>query len=325
MIEFLDVTIFKGHRFFHHGIFDTKVYLKIIDTHELLNTASFHPKHVFKGIIVSQLTRYLRICNNLEDFQKAVQILFKVLREKCNYSGRYLRNIRTEFFKIHSILGNPEDPNGLSTSCGDKVCECCLWMKPSSYIEGPIDISNNTSGYYSIYGLMNCKSSNVIYVLECEDCNIKYVGKTRSQLKVRLRQHLSDIKTFKNTSVADHFNYDCQSKNNIANLIIYAVQQIPTLENSNQIEKKLLKAENQWIEMLNTLEPNGLNKNMNKDKEKINIPIQYSVTGRTVFQEVKKCYDSLKMLYPNHFRSDIRCSYSRNKNISQYLTHTKLR
>ena len=48
-IDFLDVTVFKSKE--RRGKLDTKVYFKETDTHALLNKASFHPKHTFRGIL----------------------------------------------------------------------------------------------------------------------------------------------------------------------------------------------------------------------------------------------------------------------------------
>ena len=47
-IDFLDVTIFKGHRFQTEPVLDTKVYFKPTDTHELLHKV-FPPSSHFRG------------------------------------------------------------------------------------------------------------------------------------------------------------------------------------------------------------------------------------------------------------------------------------
>ena len=52
----------KGNRY--KKTFNTNGYFKPIDTLELLHKKSHHPNHTFKGIIKSQILRYVRICNN---------------------------------------------------------------------------------------------------------------------------------------------------------------------------------------------------------------------------------------------------------------------
>ena len=57
--DYLDVTVFKGPLMSSKGILDTKIYFKPTDTHQLLHKASFHPKHTFKGILKSQIMRFV--------------------------------------------------------------------------------------------------------------------------------------------------------------------------------------------------------------------------------------------------------------------------
>ena len=118
--DFLDVTIFKGNRFHHHNILDSKIHFKETDTHELLDNRSFHPKHTFRGIIKSQLIRFLRICNNMEDFHDATSQLFRALSERRHYSKRWLRSIKSEFLTKYYEMGDFEDPCGASVKCNKK-------------------------------------------------------------------------------------------------------------------------------------------------------------------------------------------------------------
>lgn len=63
-VNFLATTVFKGPGFEETGILETKVYFIPTDTHTFLHKKSFHPQHVFKGILKSQLLRFHRICTN---------------------------------------------------------------------------------------------------------------------------------------------------------------------------------------------------------------------------------------------------------------------
>ncbi|XP_069122180.1 uncharacterized protein [Argopecten irradians] len=97
-IDFLDTTVFKGPNFDKTGKLDIKVFFKPTDSHQLLHKKSFHPKHSFKGIIKSQIIRFHRICTRESDFNNAVNILFRALRNR-NYSYRFLRKIKGETLK----------------------------------------------------------------------------------------------------------------------------------------------------------------------------------------------------------------------------------
>ena len=66
--------VYKANRF--KETFDTKVYFKPTDTLELLHKKSHHPDHTFKGLIKSQIHRYVRICNNKQDDNDSVEETF---------------------------------------------------------------------------------------------------------------------------------------------------------------------------------------------------------------------------------------------------------
>ena len=323
---FCDVTVFKGNRFFHHKILDTKLYVKPTDTHELLDKTSYHPRHVFSGIVKSQLVRYLRICNNMSDFHEATSNLFKALREKRHYSKRFLRQIKSDFLLKYREVGDQEEPMGAALKCGRRFCECCLWIKETSYI-----LKHERNEYDNIYrqsliaieGGINCQSQNVIYVIECKKCEMQYVGETRCNLKTRLQRHLSDIRTRKDTSVAIHFNYDCVSDLNVADLIIYPIEIIPDQGSSYKNEKKLLMRESFWIKELNSLEPFGLNRKI-AQKRNINVSMTYSDTASRALKVMRESYEDLKAKFPKAFNSELMLSYKRNRNISEYLVHAKL-
>ena len=92
-MHFLDTVVYKGNIFKETGTFDTKVYFKPTDTLELLHKKSHHPNHTFKGLIKSQILRYVRICNNKQDVMIACRKLFAALVRRA-YSERFLRKIK---------------------------------------------------------------------------------------------------------------------------------------------------------------------------------------------------------------------------------------
>lgn len=89
-INFLDTIIYKHPDFIQTGKLDTKVFFKPTDTHALLHKKSFHPKHVFKGILKSQLLRFSRLCSREDDRLAAESTLFKALRQR-GYPRSFLR------------------------------------------------------------------------------------------------------------------------------------------------------------------------------------------------------------------------------------------
>ena len=111
-IHFLVTVVYKGNRFKETGTFDTKVYLKPTDTLELL--------HTFKGLIKSQILRYVRICNNKQDVMIACRKFFAALVRK-GYSERFLRKI-----KVKTLSELRKNPNkGSSQRCTTRNCKLC--------------------------------------------------------------------------------------------------------------------------------------------------------------------------------------------------------
>ena len=60
---------------------------------------------------------------------------------------------------------------------------------------------------------LNCQSEGVVYVIECKNCEIRYVGETCAKLKDRMNQHRSDINRKTDTTIATHFTRICPNIN----------------------------------------------------------------------------------------------------------------
>lgn len=88
----LDI-IFKGLDFRQIGTLDTRMYFKPTDSHSLLHRKSFHPPHVFSGMVKSQLLRFSRICT--QDCDNARKVLFTAFRKR-GYSRGFLWKITGE-------------------------------------------------------------------------------------------------------------------------------------------------------------------------------------------------------------------------------------
>jgi len=315
-ISFLDVTIFKGEKFRQTGKLDTKVYFKPTDTHELLHKSSYHPPHTFKGIVKSQIIRFKRICTSDSDFNEACQILFSVLRKR-GYSYSFLRKIKRD--TLYSL-----DSEGHSSKCGKPRCKTC------KYIATTNAIVDRNGKQIALNDKMNCQSKDVIYVIECKNCNIRYVGETFQKLKDRLNQHRSDIKCKKDTVVATHFSQNCP---NVDFLQITPVEKIyrmvpaeytfmgmPDISDRIQFHKR----EQHWMKCLKTLTPHGLNK-----REEVPPPvpfcIKYNDQAYIIAKLVKTTFDRIQERTGYELRrSQIVTAYKRNQNLSDILIKSKL-
>ena len=312
---FLDVTVFKGPKFKHHNTLDTKVAFKPTDTHELLDRHSFHPKHTFDGLIKSQLIRFLRICSNMEDFHEACSKLFQALKERRHYSSRKLREIKCQFLNNYRQTGVYEGPLGVSCQCRKKRCECCLWVEPRSYLEvGEFE--------YRIFGCLNCQSDNLVYAIECKNCRNMYIGETEQTFAKRLHKHLSDIRTEKETAVAEHFNEICWPAEE--NMTVYPIESIPN-QGSKQKNKSLrLRREAHWINELGSTMPYGMNKKQPSVRN-ITVSMLFNRTSRLAYRMIQETYKSIQEKFPGNFHGQLICAHKRNRNLADHLVRARLK
>ena len=71
--------------------------------------------------------------------------------------------------------------------CGSSRCDVC------NYLEASRTFSNkNASKEYEIRkGALNCNSTNIIYLMQCKVCSLKYVGSTKTKFRYRFNNYKS--------------------------------------------------------------------------------------------------------------------------------------
>ena len=147
-------------------------------------------------------------------------------------------------------------------------CEPCL-SRPDAKCCKHI-ISTNTfkthagNKVYKIFHYLNCKSKNVIYLVQCRMCKNKpYVGKCETQgMNQRITIHRRDAKKLDSIPIDKHFLLPGHSFDRDFKVII--IEAIGDLSMTKEkIRETLLRREDFWILKLNTLQPNGFNVNLN--------------------------------------------------------------
>ena len=140
------------------------------------------------------------------------------------------------------------------SKCGDKNCKTChILITDNSFT------SNLTKRNFSTHSFENlsCKSSNVIYGIECSLCGMIYVGETKGQLRSRMSGHRFQINHSGNQLLYKHFNLPDHS---ILSLRVRILEKIyhPT-NNPNLSTPFRRKREDYWIKQLGTAAPYGCN------------------------------------------------------------------
>ena len=134
-----------------------------------------------------------------------------------------------------------------NSRCRQVRCKTCWHIQPIKTFKSSV-----TGKTYPIKATANCKTANVVYVIECIKCKKQYVGETENALHIRMNGHRSDIKHRRlEKPVATHFNSEGHS---LEDLSFFVIEQI------HREEANFRKAkESHWIQTLRSLVPGGLN------------------------------------------------------------------
>jgi hypothetical protein len=88
--EFLDLMIYKGPRFQRTGHLDLKVHQKVLNLYLYIPFISFHPRHQFRGLIKTELIRYVRNCSDIDSYIDMKRKFFSRLKSR-GYPTKFLR------------------------------------------------------------------------------------------------------------------------------------------------------------------------------------------------------------------------------------------
>ena len=146
----------------------------------------------------------------------------------------YRRQANLRNFLIKSKLPSPpgrypsRNLKGMK-KCG-KSCTACPYI-----LEGKnIKIDERTT--WNIEKNVSCTSFNVIYLLECKRCRLRYIGTTGRQLKHRLAEHRGYITNqVVNTATGAHYNLPGHS---LADLKVTILEQTKSSDEDYRLERE---------------------------------------------------------------------------------------
>ena len=131
-------------------------------------------------------------------------------------------------------------------------CKYCKKISQSGKIKNALNNKN-----YNTMRNGTCQSNNLIYCIECNWCQTKYVGQTRNRIIDRFQGHIFDIKHNHSTTVGRHFG--CYKDYIDPNMTIHILEYIRLPRDLPRSHSLRDSRELVWIHRLNTLIPNGLN------------------------------------------------------------------
>lgn len=112
---------------------------------------------------------------------------------------------------------------------------------------------------FSITSFLNCESKYIVYVIQCMECNLCYVGCTIRNIKICISEHLSAISKSQlhHSGAVAHFL--SVHGGETSTFAFYGVETVPKPLEGGDWWKALLSHEAFWILRLGTRAPNGLN------------------------------------------------------------------
>ena len=107
---------------------------------------------------------------------------------------------------------------------------------------------------------MDCQSSCIIYIMECNIGRLLYIGKSETEFNLRLNNHRNHIRKGVNScELTEHFLHNVRSHNFENDVTITVIEQIRKDHLTFDRKKELLRnREMFWQRMLNSMQPNGL-------------------------------------------------------------------
>ena len=112
---------------------------------------------------------------------------------------------------IHNAKLPDYDKKYKYTKCKKSNCKICKYSTNNYYLKDKQFI-------LPIMSHSNCNSEEIVYIIKCNRCSVYYIGESKRKCKVRINEHLNNIKRFqKNLSItlskldsttetAKHFN-----------------------------------------------------------------------------------------------------------------------
>lgn len=161
------------------------------------------------------------------------------------------RNL-SKFLIRASMLTNHSNRHVSST--GLNVCRRCTSVrcKACNFIQETSRFGDHQNpSKFQVMGTISCSTRDLIYVVTCRRCNLQYVGETGRSLGERITDHLSAIRTKKQTPIGLHFNLPDHSVNNFC---------IAGVEHVNRDDENYRRLrESVWRIVLKTSHPHGIN------------------------------------------------------------------
>ena len=220
MLSFLDVLVTRVD-----GTLCTSVYRKRTFSGLFMKYDSFVPIQCKRSLVYGLINRSWKICSSVESFENEVKFLKNILGAN-GYPYKFISRQINKFIKSKQN-SNSQLPIGpekksvflLLPFCGDNstklqkqliriMGKVAPWTRLQAIFKPSYKL-NVLSKLKSQISLLN--KSNVVYKLDCEECEEFYIGQTTRRLKKRIQEHKTKefSSVYRHSSITYHkFNFD---------------------------------------------------------------------------------------------------------------------
>ena len=149
--------------------------------------------------------------------------------------------------KVVALNSRPKRKLNGMRKC-NKPCQACPYI-----LEGK-EVKINYKTTWEITNRVNCKSKNIVYMIECDkqNCGQRYIGETKRSLATRFSEHKRYIsRTFSSKAIGNHFN---KAGHGLKDVRITILEQMETLDDRYRKEREKI-----LIDKFNTFN-SGLNR-----------------------------------------------------------------
>ena len=147
--------------------------------------------------------------------------------------------------------------NGQCQKCDSRRCMTCKNIQCTHKFS-----STHTGEKFIIYCNANCKTENIIYLLECAICGLQYIGETKQQLSKRLNGHRSDANCKPDLPLSRHLR-STGHHDSFGKLKVTIIDHNPKWDDKSRQEresfwirklKDLITEWNQWEKVISSLD-----------------------------------------------------------------------
>ena len=170
----------------------------------------------------------------------------------------------------------------------------------------------------------SCNTNNLIYLIECDNCGLQYIGQTKRSLRHRFHNHRFDI--LNNEKNLSRQPFQSIKIRNFW-LLNYPNFQMPHTGIWGINDQETLVIEQYFISLLKTYQPFGLNISKRKypDSPTVQFVVPYSGLATKSSKVVRNHFSNLQEKLPNVFPEAIITAYKRNENIGDMLVSSKIK